>query len=78
VDLEMLDNDANASTFYAAIEPGDVGTLVLGPQGNGAGKIKFTIPAMVESREREYPYDDVVTLKITFRGTGPVTTGTFE
>lgn len=77
VDLEMLDNDANASTFYAAIEPGDVGTLVLGPQGNGAGKIKLTIPAMVESREREYPYDDVVTLKITFRGTGPVTTGTF-
>jgi hypothetical protein len=78
VDLEMLDNDAHASTFYAAIEPGDVGTLVLGPHGNETGKIKFTIPAMVESREREYPYDDVVTLKVTFKGTGPVTTGTFS
>jgi|GEM_PF-5976348 len=77
VDLEMLDNDANAAAFYEAIKPGDVGTLVLGPQGNGTGKIKFTIPAMVESREREYPYDDVVTLKVTFKGTGPVVTETF-
>src|SRR5512146_77122 len=56
------------SVLWAAIAPGTQGTLEWGPEGTAAGKQKFTAgTATVTTRNRDFPYDNVVTIDIDWK-----------
>lgn len=51
------------------------GTVNYGPQGSATNAWKITFAALVSSAELASPYDDVVTLNISFQGSGAPTDG---
>jgi len=52
-------------------------TLVFGPEGNAAGKKKYTQETIVTSYEIGAPVGDVVSLSVEFQRTGATTISTF-
>lgn len=74
--VEFVDDSAHAA--FNACEEGTEGDLVWGPQGNGAGKPKFTVNAFVSNRSRSNPYGDVMLVTVEFQASGPVAEGTFS
>lgn len=67
-ELEMLDTSgATGTAQWSALAPQTEGTLVWSPQGTATGKPKHSAPAMVKTRERDIPYDDVVAISVNFR-----------
>jgi len=77
VSLDMLMVDNIASATLAQYEEGKVGTLVWGEAGTAAGKIKSTLPAICQGATRTSPYNDVVTMSVSWLGNGAITIGTF-
>jgi hypothetical protein len=67
IELELLDNTSNSSAFWGALTPQTEGTLTWGPHGTATGKPKYSVPALVNSREREFPYDGMVTITVEFQ-----------
>ena len=53
-------------------------SLVFGPEGNAAGKKKYTQEVIVTSYEISAPVGDVVSLSVEFQRTGATTIGTFS
>ena len=77
-ELEILDTTGTTGqTQWAAVEPQTAGTLTWSPLGTVTGMPKYFAPAIVTSREREFPYNDVVSIKISFQLNGPVTETTW-
>ena len=76
-EVQLLDTTgATGTTEWGAIAPANVGTLVWYPEGTATGKPTHTAPAFISSRQREFPYDDVVTITASYQFTAPVTAGT--
>lgn len=70
VDVEMFGlkkADANYAAIMSNTAKGSTAALVYGPEGNTAGLPKFTATGFVESREIEYPFDDAVNVKFTYK-----------
>ena len=67
IELEMLDNDAAFNTVWPALKPQTKGTLTWGPQGTATGKPKRSVPALVNSRDHEIPYDGMVNITVEFQ-----------
>lgn len=67
-----------ATDVYNLMAEGASGTLIIGVEGTAAGKPKKTInTAIVKSRSRKIPYDDVVELSVEFQFSAAQTDGTF-
>jgi len=76
-EVQLLDSNLTAGTaLWAAVAPANVGTMIWYPEGTATGKNTHTAAAFVSSREREFPYDDVVTMTIGFQFTAAPTAGT--
>lgn len=75
--LEMLDNTATGATggtaIWAALAPRTSGTVEWSPQGTASGEPKWTAPAYVQTRDRDIPYDDVVSISIDWQLTAEPT-----
>lgn len=69
----MLDNYGTAAIL--PFVEGTSGSVIWGPAGSAAGKVKYTIPARIASAVQSIPYADVVTLDITWQQDGTRTEG---
>jgi hypothetical protein len=56
---------------YLAFKRGTEGTLVWGEAGTAAGRPKTILPARVDSSTRNVPYNDVVSMDVTWLQNGP-------
>lgn len=76
-EVQLLDTSGTAGTAeWGAIAPANTGTLVWYPEGTASTKPRHTAPAFISSRQRDFPYDDVVTITASFQFTAPPTAGT--
>lgn len=62
----------DASSALAQLKMGTTGTLIWGPQGNGAGKPKWGVAARVKAAPVSRTYDAEVEIEVTWE----VTSGT--
>lgn len=69
----ILDNWGTA--IYNPLIEGVSGTVIWGPAGSAAGKLKFAIPARVASSVQNVPYADVAVLDITWQQDGAGSVG---
>ena len=77
-DHEMLDTTSSVGTqVWAALAKKTEGTLIWSPQGTATGKPKSSVAAYVDSRDREFPFDDVVNIKVSFQFQEDVTDATW-
>lgn len=69
VDFEMyFSGDGPGSALRAATDPGDSGTLTLGPLGTASTKPKFTCAdALVKNRKIDYPFDNGCRMTLQFQ-----------
>ncbi|MCC7210133.1 MAG: hypothetical protein IT323_22710 [Anaerolineae bacterium] len=72
--LTLLDQTGGtaATAMWQLMDKGTSGTLIWAPEGTATGKPKHTVVAIVSSRERKVPYDDVVELTFEFQFSGVV------
>jgi hypothetical protein len=70
-ELEMLDIHGSGGTAgtaaWANIKPRTSGTVHWYPVGTASGSVHHSVPAYIQTRNREFPYDDVVALTVAFQ-----------
>lgn len=72
--MEILQDDgAGGPTLWAAVKPGTSGSLIWGEEGNVAAQPRHTVNAIVSSRKKDSPYDDLVVVTVEFQFSGVVT-----
>lgn len=70
-DITILDDTSAAGDdVRGALFEGAEGTFTFGPQGNVAGKPKYSCGASVTSVQISYPYDNVVEIQATLTRNG--------
>lgn len=76
-DVELLYNGAASPIGSADLKAlrRTTGTVNYGPQGSATNAHKITFAALVTSLEFASPYDDIVTVNISFQGSGAPTDG---
>lgn len=69
LDLESYFNQASGgSAERAVIDPGDAGTLIIGPRGTETTYPKWTCTrALVKTRRLDYPFDTGARMRVTFQ-----------
>lgn len=73
----MVLDDTGGSATEAALDAGNSGTLIYGPQGTAAGKPKKTVQAVILRNRKTYPHDDAVQFNVELRLSGAITGGTY-
>lgn len=56
--------------YTALLKVGEQGTLLWGPEGNGAGKPKGGVEAIVTAHSKPMSYNDLILRTVTFQFTG--------
>lgn len=74
--LEALDTTGTWTAAWDAIAVGTEGTLVIHPEGTGAGNRELSCEVVVTGRSISLPYDDLAMLSMDFEVSGAVTEGT--
>lgn len=76
VTLEVMD-DSTSTTVRTALTPGSASSLTWFPIGTVSGNPKFSFAtATVIENNLSYPYDDVVLMSVTIRGSSPLVEST--
>lgn len=77
--LTLLDQTGGtaATAMWQLMDKGAEGSLIWGPEGTATGKPKHYVNAIVSSRDRSMPYDNVVELSFEFQFSGVVTDTTY-
>lgn len=70
----LLDATSGTAT-ETALAANTFGTLIIQPQGTATSKRKYTVPAYSGGANISYPFDNVVSLKVDFQGSGTPTVG---
>lgn len=73
--LTLLDQTGGtaATAAWQLMDKGTEGSLIWGPEGTATNKPKHYVNAIVSSRDRSMPYDNVVELTFEFQFSGVVT-----
>ena len=58
----------SGTALVAAFQPGQAGTLTIGPEGTATGKRKITFPAFCDGIQTSLPYSNVAVHTIGFTG----------
>jgi succinyl-CoA synthetase alpha subunit len=74
-DMLMLNNVASAT--IAAFDEGTGGSVIFAPAGTAAGKLKYTVPSICMGVTQSVPYNDVVTMSVTWQQNGVRALGTY-
>lgn len=74
--MEALDTTGDWTAAWDAIAVGTQDTLVIHPEGTGAGLRELTCEVLVTGRSISLPYDDLATLSMDFEVSGDVTENT--
>jgi len=77
ITCDMLMLNSIASATVAAFDEGTNGTVIFAPAGSAAGKLKYTVPAICMGCTQAVPYNDVVTMSVTFQQNGVRVLGTY-
>lgn len=56
-----------------ALAPRTAGTVRISPQGTAGGQPRWSGAAIVTARDLEFPYDELATVTIEWRGSGQLT-----
>lgn len=75
--VEMVYQGTSNNTITTNLAQGSAGSLIYGPEGSTAGRIKFTIPATSKGLQWSQPYQDVITMTGSWQQTAQHTQGTF-
>ena len=67
-----LVGQTSGTAIVAALQPGQAGTLIFGPEGTATNKRKITFPAYADGAVTDAPYADIVTLTCGFTGGGAI------
>lgn len=70
--LEMV-AQTGGTALWAAVAPGSSGTLIWAEEGTATGKPKHSCLAIVMSRSRPVPYEDIDIINVEFQFNGAVT-----
>ena len=72
--LELVDQTGGtaATAMWQLMDKGASGTLIWAPEGTATGKPKHTVVAIVSSRDRNTPYNDLAVLSFEFQFNGVV------
>lgn len=73
---DALDVTGAWSSAWNAIAVGTSGTLIIRPEGTGAGLRELSCTAIITGRDINLPYDDLATLAMAFEVSGAVTEDT--
>jgi hypothetical protein len=66
------------SAVWAAVKEGTSGTLIWAPEGTATGKPKHTVnTAIVKSRSKDIPYENLIVLNVDFQFSAAVTDGVY-
>lgn len=65
------------TALAAKLDRGTKGTVIYGPEGSTAGKLRYRIPAYSTGPQWNQPFNDVVTLTANWRQYAAETRGTF-
>lgn len=65
-------SQTGGTAFAAAMQSGQAGTLIIGPEGTATGKRKITHPSYCDGANVTYPYADVSQITANFTGAGSV------
>jgi hypothetical protein len=74
--MDALDSTGSWSTAWNAIAVGTEGTLVIRPEGTGAGLRQLSMSVLVTARSLSLPYDDLATFSMGFEVSGVITEST--
>lgn len=84
VPLERKDGECTVESFYAgtavwtALAVNTVGTLTIAPKGTATGSPKYEWSrAIVKSRELSQPFDDGVTMSVSFQFSSAMTASSY-
>jgi hypothetical protein len=64
---------ADGTATWDAVAPATAGTLIWGEEGTAAGNARHTVDALVASRSKDIPYDDLVIYNVSFQFNGAIT-----
>ena len=67
--------DSAGTATEDALAANTFGTLIIQPQGTASTKRKYTVPAFSGGANISYPFDNVVSIKVDFQGSGTPTIG---
>lgn len=73
--FEMLGTTGSGTAHWTKLAPRTIGTLVWYPEGTASTKPTHSVAAYISSRDRSYPYADVVTVTVGFQFDGAITDG---
>ena len=73
--VEVLHDDTT-ELFDSEILPGTTGEIKIRPEGTSAGAVTINGNVVISSVDFGVPYDGVVTVSVSFQGTGDLTVGT--
>jgi hypothetical protein len=65
VSIELV-AQTGGTALYAALQPGQMGTLTIQPEGTATGKRKITFPSYCDGAVAAHPYNDILTLNVGF------------
>ena len=75
-EIEMLGTTNSGTLHWSRLAPRTEGTVYWYPEGTASTKPSHYAPAYIQSREREYPFDDVAAVTVGFQCQGDITDGT--
>lgn len=64
---------ADGTVLWDALAPGSGTTLTWGEEGTATGNPRHSVAAIVASRSKDMPYDDLVIYNVSFQFNGAVT-----
>lgn len=63
------------TTMENTLRFGEIGTVILSPEGTAAGQRKYTLPVISQGPQVNLAYDGLTEINISFLGNGTVTYG---
>ena len=69
----VFQQDAAGTTLWGAVDKGASGTLEWSPQGSATGRPKSSVAAIVMSRKKTVPYEEIVAITVDWQFNGAVT-----
>lgn len=68
--MPKVGDDPSYIDVEDALVEGTSGTLIFGPEGTATGKRKYTIPAISQGPQMNFPYNDIVEISNEFQKSG--------
>lgn len=69
-------SSAGGTSTFSTLAEGNIGTLIVMPEGTAAGKTKITLPSISQGAAYSIPYDNVIEMTVNGQQNGARVDGT--